>query len=93
MELIIKGDGSVFRPFDKGYRNHLWRMRCGILWTAFYAALSGLRCLVFQPVHGGYIRIEGTCSPAETFFIGCSLAKSYRRYAPLHHGLWRSDEV
>ena len=23
MELIIKGDGSVFRPFDKGYRNHL----------------------------------------------------------------------
>lgn len=49
MELIIKGDGSVFRPFDKGYRNHLWRMRCGILWTAFYAALSGLRCLVFQP--------------------------------------------
>lgn len=49
MELIIKGDGSVFRPFDKGYRNHLWRMRCGILWTASYAALSGLRCLVFQP--------------------------------------------
>lgn len=34
MELIVKGDGSLF--------DH-------ILWTAFDAALSSLCCLVFQP--------------------------------------------
>lgn len=46
--LIIKGDGSAFghsiripQPPLAGALRYLW--------TAFYAALSGLRCLVFQP--------------------------------------------
>ena len=67
--LIIKGDGSVFQSFNKGYRNHLWRVRCGILWTAFLCSLVRLALPCFPAVHGGYIRIEGTCSPAEAFFV------------------------
>ena len=68
-KLIIKGDGSVFQSFNKGYRNHLWRVRCGILRAAFLCGLVRLALPCFPAVHGGYIRIEGTCSPAETFFV------------------------
>ena len=68
-KLIIKGDGSVFQSFNKGYRNHLWRVRCGILRAAFLCGLVRLALPCFPAVHGGYIRIEGTCSPAEAFFV------------------------
>lgn len=68
-KLIIKGDGSVFQSFNKGYRNHLWRVRCGILRTAFLCGLVRLALPCFPAVHSGYIRIEGTCSPAEAFFV------------------------
>ena len=44
-------------------------MRCGILRAAFLCGLVRLALPCFPAVHGGYIRIEGTCSPAETFFV------------------------
>ena len=68
MELIIKGDGSVFRPSIKDtatISGGCVAVFCG----QHFMRLVRLALPCFPAVHGGYIRIEGTCSPAETFFV------------------------
>ena len=90
MKLIIKGDGSVSRPFDKGYRNHLWQMRCGILWAAFMRPCPACAALFSSRTRRLHTDRGNVFSGGNLLrrFHGC---KSYRRYAPLHHGLWRYD--
>lgn len=67
---VTKVDGPRFVGHKKEYRNRL--CDCGILTGDTLCCLVRLLQLAlpcFPAVHVGYIRIEGTCSPAEAFFV------------------------
>ncbi len=67
---VTKGDGPRFAGHKKEYRNRL--CDCGILTGDTLCCLVRLLLLAlsfFPTVHIGYIRIEGTCSFAETLLV------------------------
>lgn len=77
MELIIKGAGSVF--------DH-------ILWTAFDRLCPA--CAALFPSRTRQLHTDrGDVFSSGSLFHRFHGYKSYRRYVPIRHGLWRYDKM
>ena len=66
--LIIKGDGSAFGHSIKDTATTSGGC-IAVFVDSILCCFVRLALPCFPAVHGGYIRIEGSCSPAETFFV------------------------